>query len=410
MKILTDSVESLTFQDVVDFCSLQEREGVQVDYKSDLTTGSLSKHFAAFSNTLGGIILIGVEEDKASGLPVKYDGISVDRKNIERITQWANNVSPLPNYKIQPTNINNGKQFILIRIYEGDNTPYYVQNDGRIYIRTNDLTKELIDIASPDYSKLLYEKQSSARNNRVYLIDRGNLVRNSFFIKAEAKESPKTGITKWTAQRFLNAKSVIAFTIQPHYPKNQLTEPEKILNQVRDYQYAGHSYNSFPNSELNPIPEGAAFFSYKLESVHYTYHAIFSQGLLVDEFTIDKEDQGSDIYLDYLAGKFFVFLKSAQKYYKLFGYQGALEVIISMSNIQEQPLVDYTYATFKKKINALLNEYIWVYTLDTNKLLDEDKLLEEIFIFLKEFYWNLGFGEFNKENLILSFKKTNLLT
>lgn len=380
-----------------------------MDYKSDLTTGSLSKHFAAFSNTLGGVIIIGVEEDKTTGLPIKNDGISVSRKNIEKITQWANNVSPLPNYKIHKTNSVGNKEFILIRIYEGDNTPYYVQNDGRIHVRTNDITKELIDIASPDYAKLLNEKQKTANENREYYINRGNLIRNHFFIKAETVESPKTGTKVWTAQRFSNSKSVVSFNIQPHYPNDQLTEPENLINQIRDYQSLGHLYDAFPTTELTPIPEGVAAFSYKMESAYYVYHAVFSQGLLIDEFSLHNEPANTDIYLDYVAGKLFVFLKSAQKFYKLFGYQGVLELELGMKKIQDQKLINNTYATFKKHVEALLDDYGWSFTLDTNILFDDERLLEEVLTSLKEFYWNLGFYEYNKEDLINSFKNTGLI-
>lgn len=411
MRILTDLIESFTFENIVDFCATQEREGIQLDYKSDLTTGSLSKHFASFSNTLGGVIIIGVEEDKA-GLPTKSEGVIVDRKNIERITQWANNVSPLPNYKIHKTNEINGKEFILIRIYEGNNTPYYIQNDGRIFIRTNDITKELIDIASPDYAKILHGKQKDATTNRAYFSERSDMIKSNLFIRAELMKTKEAKIVFRPETRFLNAKSICGFEIQPHYPNDQLTNPENLLERIHDYQSNGHSYDEFPSSSLLiPIPEGVASFTYATEpATSYNYQAIFSQGFLVNEFSINGININNDIYLDYLAGKLFVFLLSAQKFYKLFNYQGVLEMSLSLKGIRNQTLVNYSNATFPTEIKALQDNYRWSWNLDTNEIFNINTMVEVVLTFLKRIYWDLGFDKYNKDVLIKSFKDTRIIS
>ena len=412
MKILTDPIESFTFENIVDFCATQEREGIQLDYKSDLTTGSLSKHFASFSNTLGGVIIIGVEENKKTGLPIKNEGITTDRKNIERITQWANNVNPLPNYKIHQTNEVNGRVFILIRTYEGTDTPYYVQNDGRIFVRTNDITKELTDIASADYAKLLQGKQEKANESREYFDERSQIIRNNLFIRAEESESKETKMVFRPETRFLNAKSICGFKIQPHYPSDQLTEPSNLMNKVRDYQIRTGSYEDFPSSsELIAIPEGVAYFVHETKlATSYHYQAIFSQGFLIDEFSINGRNIDKDIYLDYLAGKLFIFLLSAQKFYSLFNYQGTLNFSFYLERIRNITLVNYTNATFTKKINALKDNYEFAWNLDTNEISKNDTLTEAVLTFFKKIYWDLGFEEYNKDILIQSFKDTRIIS
>lgn len=126
MDILNKPNSINTFQDIVDFCKQGEREGYELDYKQDLPPGGLSKHFAAFSNTRGGLIIIGVEEDKTTGIPKAWAGIDAKAQSIETIHQWASNVTPIPRYEVHATDIQKGKFFILIRILEGDRTPYYV--------------------------------------------------------------------------------------------------------------------------------------------------------------------------------------------------------------------------------------------------------------------------------------------
>jgi len=167
MKLLSMPIDKFSFDDIVEFCETKQVEGIQLDYKLNLTSkkDGLAKHFASFSNCRGGVIIIGVEEDERTGLPKSWNGIEVDGKLMERIHQYAANVDPIPDYEVVHTDAKNGKSFVLIRIYEGLNTPYYVHNDAHLYVRTGNITK-LIDDASPDLIELLFGKRKAASEAR----------------------------------------------------------------------------------------------------------------------------------------------------------------------------------------------------------------------------------------------------
>src|SRR5829696_7959051 len=158
MKILTTLIRELTFNDVAAFCAEKHVEGIQIDYKQDFPQKGLAKQFAAFSNTRGGIIIVGVEEDSKTGVPLKWEGIPNQGKLIDRVHQFAANVEPAPDYDVCVTDESNGNVFLLIRIFEGDRTPYYVQNDSNIYVRTGNIIN-LVDIASPEAQSLLFGKR-----------------------------------------------------------------------------------------------------------------------------------------------------------------------------------------------------------------------------------------------------------
>lgn len=148
MDILNRSIQNFTFSDIANFCGQGIIEGIQLDYKKEVPK-DLAKHFAAFSNTRGGIIIIGVEEDPKTGRPIACNGVVYDAKIVDRIHQFASNVDPIPNYQLETTNAGpNGNVFILVRIFEGDRTPYYVQNDANLWIRTGNVSTP-INIASP---------------------------------------------------------------------------------------------------------------------------------------------------------------------------------------------------------------------------------------------------------------------
>src|ERR1700678_2920897 len=131
MDLLAQDINLISFQDVVDFCQQKIVEGTELDYKQAVPH-DLAKHFAAMSNRYGGMIIIGVEEDRQTGLPKRYEGIDNSGKQIERIHQFASNVRPLPSYDVQATDEVNGKAFLLVRISEGDVPPYTRRNDPTV--------------------------------------------------------------------------------------------------------------------------------------------------------------------------------------------------------------------------------------------------------------------------------------
>src|SRR5918998_3340839 len=184
MKILNTPIHELTFNDVVAFCAQKHVEGIQIDYKQGIPPKGLAKQFAAFSNTRGGVIIVGVEEDSKTGVPLKWEGIQNQGKLIDRVHQFAANVEPIPDYDVRVTNESNGKVFLLIRIFEGDSTPYYVQNDFNDYVRTGNITN-LIDIASPEPLSLLFGKREQASRARNVFIDRADDVYDAALSRAE---------------------------------------------------------------------------------------------------------------------------------------------------------------------------------------------------------------------------------
>jgi predicted HTH transcriptional regulator len=58
----------LNWQDVLAFLEQRLPEGSRLDYKGELPA-NIEKHLAAFANTQGGLLLIGVDQDAAAGAP-----------------------------------------------------------------------------------------------------------------------------------------------------------------------------------------------------------------------------------------------------------------------------------------------------------------------------------------------------
>lgn len=62
MSLLNKPVAEITFEDVEVFCRQKRKEGPRLDYKREFNDAHV-KLICAFANTLGGIIILGVDTD-----------------------------------------------------------------------------------------------------------------------------------------------------------------------------------------------------------------------------------------------------------------------------------------------------------------------------------------------------------
>jgi len=259
----------------------------------------LARHFAAFSNTLGGVIIIGVAEDKKTGIPIAWDGVDNDAKRIERIYQWAGDVEPHPLYKVYPTNEENGKIFILVRIYEGDRTPYYVQNNANIWVRTGSIGNP-IDTSSPDWTELLFGKKEKAQLARSNYLNRARDVYESALNRAEQerlrlikpereqydqqnKDIPQSQREPFTAkyysQELGSQAAMCTFVLQPFFPARALTEPREIQRRLNELNQPASYYNLWNSRE--PIPEGILSFEWNQQTGLISCKQIYAAGLVL---------------------------------------------------------------------------------------------------------------------------------
>src|SRR5260370_23472109 len=89
LNLFTAPLDTVTATDVIDFLSRVEvrEEGPRLDYKAAGQNGSIPhdpalKTIIAFANTYGGVLILGVEADRMTNRPVRWDGIHL-RKGLE---------------------------------------------------------------------------------------------------------------------------------------------------------------------------------------------------------------------------------------------------------------------------------------------------------------------------------------
>lgn len=433
MEILSKPINTFTFEEVVEFCKQGYIEGFQLDYKKELPSKGLAKHFASFSNSRGGVIIIGVEEDK-TGKPAIYEGIVFDSKLADKIHQYATSVEPRPLYDLHVTNEVNGKVFILIRIYEGDRTPYYVHNEANIFVRSGNIT-DPIGLASPEAIELLVGKKDKARiarenyiriakenyeaglkveekkRLRLIAVEKANYQQQVERAKSQGQQPPEYRSQHY--QKPLGSDvSMLTILLQPYFPLRALCTPRDIKANIEQIRYRKGSAD-FPDLNLKPIQEGVYHFSHNYDG-RLNCHQVFSTGLLY--FTDDllrQDDTRRHIYIETVAAHYITFLKALKNLYVIINYQGAISGYVELDGINGAQLKrivpnGYTSGHFwhlEAEI-PLKNKYVWPIDIETFLLHDEIALQNHIISFIKEIYWSLGYEDVS-DDLLKAFLKQN---
>jgi hypothetical protein len=430
MNILNNPISNFSFSDIAQFCAEGQIEGVQLDYKRELPAKGLGKHFSSFSNTRGGLLIIGVEEDSRTGKPIAWEGLVFDTKLVDKIHQYAANVEPRPAYDVHVTDEQEGKVFILVRVFEGDRTPYYVQNDANLYIRTGNIT-DPIGLASPEAAELLFGKKAKADLARQNYISRTDEIFKASVNKAEKErqhaianekekwkreqkpESREEFRSSYTMDPLGTNTSMCTILLQPFFPKVAITTPQEILAKASQYRIDNSYYGSFPELHLKPIQDGVMNFEWRQDG-RIECQQVYATGLLYDaDDVLRVSDKGRIIYLSIIATKLFMLLLSASKFYQLFGYQGGLKGFIRLENIDGAtiyPVLPEGYHLnpffFEDRRGPILSKYEWDLELDTALLHDPMSRQKFFLEKIREMYWSLGY-ENVQEGILEKFLEQN---
>lgn len=119
----------LRFSDIEKLLSGSDDENFFFEFKADEETpAKLIKEISAFSNTYGGYIFLGINNDKSIGGCTKWTEQRIHATIHDSIT-------PIPNFDVKKFKPN-GKTIFVIKIEEGAMPPY-ITNNGQIYERVS---------------------------------------------------------------------------------------------------------------------------------------------------------------------------------------------------------------------------------------------------------------------------------
>lgn len=180
--LFTTNLESIDQDDVASFLGIhlppeqRPTEGQRFDFK-ELLPENLGEDVAAFANTFGGLLVLGVEPHKSSekkkekNIPGALIGLEGTELKL-RVTQMIrDSIYPVPAFEVaaHPLKTAPGRSFVVVRVEPGGFPPYMFIKNRRnsIPIRRGDGT----EMASPlDLEGLLARRQANAEEKRERLL------------------------------------------------------------------------------------------------------------------------------------------------------------------------------------------------------------------------------------------------
>jgi Schlafen, AlbA_2 len=410
VNVFAKAFPEVTFDDVEAFCAQKHPESTTLDYKRQLPN-DLAKHFAMFSNTLGGMIIVGVEEDPATGNPLRWEGLANDRRLLERTNQFAANVRPFPSYNARLTNEVNGKVFLLINVLEGDAPPYLTINDPTVRLRTGNVSTPLRQ-ADRDELVRMVEKKNSADEARKNNLATARATFNAGLERAEGQRRRKVAAAEQagTAPNVSTIpynidNSFLTVSLQPFYPKRLLVEPWDIKAAASELLTRSRHGMEMPPLDMEPMPSGLFGLRFSPISGSVKCYQLYGNGLIYYLENVWRKDQqgGKNIYLAHMAFAFYRHLVFARKFYSRFGYSGLLVGEIALDNAINALLhriLPEGYMSWADDHHIdKLSDYRWPLELDTH-MLDQGQLVDNYYKeTMRRVYWDLGIESVNSEIL-----------
>jgi len=397
LNILLKNIYEASFDDVVDFCKEENIEGTTLDYKKDIPR-DLAKHFAAFSNTLGGIIIIGVEEDPETGLPVKWTGIPNEGKLIERIQQFAMNVTPIPSFRVRVVENNkNKKVFVLIKIFEGSEPPYTTLGSSNIMLRTGNISTHLTQ-ANKEELQRLYNKRNKADSLRKVSNAEVHRLFNTANKRADSEREQLIKSTEGEEAKSIYSKSLLdhaclATTIvQPYSPDRTILPRTEIKNGIEKIRIK----QDYPPFIVETVPGGVFWHGWGHYNGIISAGALYEDGLVFTAIDVRYDDEGKKLLVLYqLAKNIYETMLLASNYYKFAAHNGTLRLDIHIDKtgklhtrrIQLPNMFSFEEISSKPLRN---DAYSWEIEIDTNELSNMDQRVESFKILMSEIYWDLG--------------------
>ena len=397
--IYSKLINEIQWSDVEDFCRQGIKEGAFLDYKQDFPS-QLEKTISAMANTFGGIIIIGVEEDKENKPIVPVEGIAFKRGLSERVISiiLANLTPPVfPEIQVC-TNETGEKALVVIRIPQSHQTPHAISNNTKVYLRTGDINNPE-ELATIDDVNWLNDHRSKSVDLRETLYQQAEMRYKAFYNRV---------LTLLTAQgeRIQETTSGI-FTIStcPTYPHTVYRNPSQlsgIHEKIRIHDYFGTSGFFPPEDRLargmvTLVQDGVVFVRYTNQAECVLYTAVNSQGLYFFRQSIRQSPASEENpSRDLLSGGEIVarideFLDTAENLYRVFGYWGYIDIEISLTKIHESGLfLDWLKSFFYDPLIGFSpdDEVVYTRTVLAGDLMSEKEQI--LFEAIQKLFWTFN--------------------
>ena len=162
------------------FLDQRHRENEILDYKRECPN-DLEKVIAAFANTSGGLILLGVDEDGDSGRPLTPPCGFETSDGDDKIRAWVHSKAfdgiypPItPQVAVVRLPDSPDRAMVLIRVLESHETPHATNQRSRIYVRVDSQSRFVESQATLERLELMWSRRRASETFRETLVRNAN--------------------------------------------------------------------------------------------------------------------------------------------------------------------------------------------------------------------------------------------
>ncbi len=310
----TKPVNQITFEDVVAFLHKEVAENTMLDYKLMLPKDNekFAKTIAAFANSMGGTVVIGVKDEHDKPKP-PFTGIPFHTKirgQIESIIQ--NYIDPLVFVDIATCkDPQSNNMFVVVNIPQSNLTPHLVGKLKRAYVRTGQSSRPEI-IVHPEQLPWLLDNRRKSQNLRHILTDKAEAHFNNY-LRSKRKDPQ-------------SAQAVMSFSLIPMYPQAHITDYKKLPQMAGKIQVKCNGH-IFPNMvQARTVQDGIIIPLDAVSSLELNaYGLMLYKSVLAD---------GETHFLNTV--KFYkeavLFFKTAALFYNELGFISPLSMRLKLAN------------------------------------------------------------------------------
>ncbi len=338
--IFSKPITDLDIDDIKAFCLECIKEGFTIDYKQDFSK-DLAKTISAFANTWGGVILIGVEEERITGKPIidantgSPKGIPLKKGLYDRVVSIIlGNIHPplFPEIGVIPFE-NNTKAVIVVRIPESDKAPHTIDHRRSVYVKTDSIS-EPVERAEIEQIEWLQDRRKKSEELRQSLCKAAKERLENIYEDKELRSS----ILRMDHGDLTIPKGQGIFSVVPLFPKEPfitVSELKKLCEKrnlsTTDYQ-PGFS-GSFPAGiGVKTIQQGVFDYYFDEGREGLFFHEFNIYGLFFYQEPL-VETEISGIFSNHVLARLDQFLEVTAKFYDEIGVWGLVEVTLKLTDV-----------------------------------------------------------------------------
>jgi hypothetical protein len=393
-------LEDLDFAAIVTFLETGVRERFVLDLKRDFPS-DLGKTLAAFANTYGGIVLIGVEESSTGAAQLPVRGVELKPGLRERVLQIAlDTVYPpvLPEVRVIDFKSDGGlsepdRAVVVIRVNESENPPHAVEDRTAVYLRVDNISKRIERKATIGEIEWLTNKRQRSLDEKTRILQAAD---------RRAIGARTTRRNRRQGEQYCRKGAMRLWTV-PTFPRSPIVTPGELKTIVgENHIQVNTGIHFLPQGDVRRVAEGILYLG------SYGSSEFQQQGLILHEYDYWWDYHGPSVSSNAkwlspraTAALLLGVLKLSLRVYRNAGYSGLLDFRFEADDLEECGFVDSDRG-FGYDFHKMVEPDVAVERRFTTSELG-DRITEIATECLRELYWAFG-TDANDSRLAMDFQ------